>query len=333
MTLWDELHGWTPLRLFWQNNIPQIQWVWAGHQPVGGDYYDQFLASLLQLPFNLLFSRQTSLQDLAEASGDMPATLPLSGLILHMSRCGSTLAARQMAALPELRVLSEPYILQKLILRSNMDPQIPDDLRVKWLRLAVRLLGMPRQTGEQRLVIKLDALAGLRLDLLRLAFPGAPWVFLYRQPEEVLVSHRREAAGNLLPGNLDSALLHSDYLSLLSLPQTEYAALVLSHVCQSALRYLPNQGLAVNYRDMPQAAWTVIAPHFGLNLNPSQVLAMQTTARYNAKSRVPQLFQPDSHTKQAEMTPDLLEAAQKWLAQVYADLEKAANLPANCTRS
>lgn len=325
---WADLQGWTPLRLFWSDNRPQLEWVWAGDRLPGAEFYDHWLSGLLQRPFNLLFRRCLPLEDLLAAAGSLPPVLPLSGMLLHMSRCGSTLAARQLAALPQHRVLSEPYILQKLVLNLYPDPRIPDDARVDWLRLLVRLLGLPRQAmeeqKEERLYIKFDALAGLRLDLLRRAFPNVPWVFLYRQPEEVLVSQIRETAGGLVPGYLDPALLESDIFSLLNLALPDYIALVLGRVCQGALAYLPQRGLAIDYRRLPQASWQELATHFGLVLNPDQVAVLQEVSRYHAKSPVPQIFQPDSQEKQAALTPELRQTVQKWLAPVIAELENAA---------
>jgi hypothetical protein len=330
---WADLQGWTPLRLFWSEDRPQVEWVWAGDRLPGSDFYDHWLSGLLQRPFNLLFRRRLALEDLLDAADSLPPSLPLSGVILHMSRCGSTLAARQLAALPQQRVLSEPYILQKVILNLYPDPQVSDDLRVDWLRLLVRLLGLSCQKQEERLFIKLDALAGLRLDLLLRAFPEVPWVFLYRDPGEVLVSQIRETAGGMVPGYLDPALLASDVYSLLNQTLPDYIALVLGQVCRCALANLPQRGLAINYMRLPQAGWEELPKHFGLSLSLDQLAALQEVSRYHAKSPAQQIFQPDAQEKQAALTPDLRQAVQKWLAPVIAELESAAisqSAAANC---
>jgi hypothetical protein len=57
----------------------------------------------------------------------------------------------------------------------------------------VAALGQAR-AGETRLFLKLDCWHMRDLPLFRRAFPNTPWVFLYRDPVEVLVSHPAGAA-------------------------------------------------------------------------------------------------------------------------------------------
>ena len=60
--------------------------------------------------------------------------------------------------------------------------------RIEWLRGVVSALGQPRLGTEKHLFIKFDAWKVLDLPLIRRAFPAVPWIFLYRDPVEVLTS-------------------------------------------------------------------------------------------------------------------------------------------------
>ena len=44
----------------------------------------------------------------------------------------------------------------------------------------------------------------------------------------------------------------------------DYYARVLARICQAALDHRRDGGLLVNYRELPQAVFTTILPHFGM---------------------------------------------------------------------
>ena len=56
----------------------------------------------------------------------------------------------------------------------------------------VAAFGRRRGGRERHYFIKLDSWHTLALPLFRRAFPSVPWVFLYRDPVEVLVSQMRQ---------------------------------------------------------------------------------------------------------------------------------------------
>ncbi len=123
-----------------------------------------------------------------------------------MSRCGSTLLSQMLAALPEHVVLSEAGPLDTVLQLHFREPSVTDEERIGLLRAMMSALGQPRTGRERRLFVKLDSWHTLHLPLIRRAFPGVPWIFLFRNPVEVLVSHRRLRGGQALPGVLPPEL-------------------------------------------------------------------------------------------------------------------------------
>ena len=113
-----------------------------------------------------------------------------AGFIFHMSRCGSTLVAQMLAALPENRVLSEPTAINAVIRAALLDARIPRATLVDWLRTVVGLLGCPLE-GESRYFVKLDCWHVLALPLIVEAFPETPWIFLIATRRRCC-SHKRE---------------------------------------------------------------------------------------------------------------------------------------------
>ena len=62
---------------------------------------------------------------------------------------------------------------------------VSDEQRSAWLRGWMRAAGLPR-SGEKRLFEKFDAWHSFDLPFLRRAFPETPWIFLHRNPVEVI---------------------------------------------------------------------------------------------------------------------------------------------------
>jgi hypothetical protein len=95
----------------------------------------------------------------------------------------------------------------------------------------------------------------LALPLFRRAFPSVPWIFLYRDPVEVLVSQLRMPGIQMVPGMLgadlfDLAPSHDGH------DRADYCARVLARICEPVKQhYSKDAALMVNYRDLPQAVW------------------------------------------------------------------------------
>lgn len=321
----DARHDWTPLRIYAVDGTWRVDWAWVGDPAMcssrSAGFYDFWLEGLLQRPFNLLFRRQTGVDALLEAAEAAPG-LPLAGLIVHMSHCGSTLVARLLATDPTNLVLVEPYLMQQVILNVPPEPPLSDEVRIAWLRALVSVMGRRLAGCERRLFIKPGGLVGLRLDLLLRAFPATPWVFLYREPVEVLVAQMRQPGGGTLPGYLDPVLLGLDLARAFEMPVEAYVARLLAQICAAAVEALPgSRGLALNYARLPQAAWHELADHFGLALDAGQVAAMQVAARYNVKSREKTPFIPDSAAKQRAASPELHHLADAVISPYVARLE------------
>jgi hypothetical protein len=76
----------------------------------------------------------------------------------------------------------------------------------------------------------------------------------------------------------------------------------------------------VNYRELPQALFTAILPHFGVACGEADRAAMIEATHYDAK--VPGMtFAPDSEAKQRGASAATRAAAERWLRDPYGRLE------------
>ena len=156
------------------------------------------------MPFNQAFRRQTPLSALGDWQACSPGLAP-SAFIFHASRCGSTLISQMLAQLDNHIVISEPPPLDAL-LRSDLPPSnvVPPS---KGCCPPMDSVG---SVSEQRLVIKLDAWNIGELPLLRECFPETPWLFLYRDPLEIAVSHLRRPGMHMVPGMIGASVLDDE---------------------------------------------------------------------------------------------------------------------------
>ena len=314
-----QLDGWFPIRLYWQASQAMLDWCYLGDQRFTDPFFEQTVAAALRHPFAVIFRHQTPCELLEELRARRPG-VPLAGLIFHMSRCGSTLIAQMLAALPTQIVLSEAPVLDMALRTRRGDPRVPEAQRIAWLRGLVSALCRPRSGQERRAFIKLDSWHTLDLPLIRRAFPETPWIFVYRDPVEVLVSHQRQPGSQMVPGGLDPALIGMDLAGVCALPQQEYCARLLERMCASALEASAGQPAALlNYRQLPEAFETHILPRFGVELSEAELAVCRAAALLDAK-RPSEQFVGDSERKRAEASAETLAAARR-VVPVYAELE------------
>lgn len=316
----QEFTGWLPVFFDFRGGQPGVEWCYFGDKPLSEPFFVNSVTAVLSRPFNHLFRRRTSLETLAALNTEEPGLKP-SGLIFHLSRCGSTLVSQMLAALPEHIVLSEAEPLDAVLSAHWNASNVRDEQRVQWLRWMTGALGRPRR-GEQRLFLKLDCWHILEWRLIEAAFPGVPWIFLYRDPVEVLVSHERLPGGQMVPGVVEPAWFGWNWAEVAGLPEEQFRARVLAKICTAALEAVQQsgQGRLINYTQLPDVVWSELPAHFGFALENEALASLQRAAGRDAKQpAVP--FLSDSAAKQHAATPETCRAVEQWVRPVYQQLE------------
>jgi len=309
--------GWLPFRTQWQQGELHVEWIYFGGQPLRAPFFEETTGRVRSKPFNLLFCHATPIGALAQPRADH---LRPTGFIFHMSRCGSTLVSQMLAAIPRHIVVSEASPIDAVVQARHLRPALSEEQHAVWLAGMVGAFGQVRSGEETDFFIKLDAWHTLALPLFRRAFPDVPWIFLYRDPVEVMVSQSRQRGIHTIPG-----MIGPDLFGLpppqFALASEDYCAQVLGKICDGALQhYAEDMGLLVNYRELPSAVWTNIMPHLGVTGSEEDRALMMQAARYDAKSPYFE-FAADSHDKQAKATDAIRAAAAARLACLYGRLE------------
>eukprot|EP00639_Heterosigma_akashiwo_P014080 CAMPEP_0206376046 /NCGR_PEP_ID=MMETSP0294-20121207/9241_1 /ASSEMBLY_ACC=CAM_ASM_000327 /TAXON_ID=39354 /ORGANISM="Heterosigma akashiwo, Strain CCMP2393" /LENGTH=175 /DNA_ID=CAMNT_0053824081 /DNA_START=316 /DNA_END=840 /DNA_ORIENTATION=- len=110
--------------------------------------------------------------------------VPPTGFLHHEARCGSTLVTNILASNPRALVYSEPGPVVSA--GSGICQDCPQTLRVGLLRLAVGLMGV--SPSHDHLFFKLIPENMMQAALFKEAFPQTPYIWIHRDPVEVMVS-------------------------------------------------------------------------------------------------------------------------------------------------
>lgn len=316
--------GWQPLALEWGVRGAELVWG-CGVTSDDLPFHELTIERLRRRPLNRWFAVRTTLtaEFVSELEADM---LPLCGFILHMSRCGSTMIAQTLKAWPGTRVVSEPGVFDTALMTALAGGD-PGWLAVRGVLAALR----QPASADQRVVVKLDAWHALALTQLRTLLPGVPWLFAYRDPLEVLVSHARESGRHTSPGMLPEGWLGAS--PALPLSPIEHAARVLGAVCAAVLPHASANNL-VNHGELiahpageaPVALIRRIPSWFGLEPTAVDHARFTSALVRNAKKNGA-LYVDDRIGKREHAGETLHAAVARWIGAPYATLEAIRNGP------
>jgi Aspartyl/Asparaginyl beta-hydroxylase len=299
--------GWMPIRISFHESKPMATWIYAPDHRFIEPFFEDNVRTCLRNPFTALFQREMPL-------GPPDAAIRPQGFIFHMSRCGSTLISRSLAAAESTFVMSEPAPLDDIIQEN----------RPEWLEWIVSALGRTRAGAPTSYLIKLDAWHIRALPMFRAVFPEVPWIFVYRDPMEVLVSQLRQPGLQASPGAMDPAILGLDAADITGLTRLQWCVRVLDGFMRAALSFRDDPtGMFINYLELPGAICGRIAGHFALELTSSDEARVEAATLRDAKN--PQVEFVDDHAakrKEAEsLTPD---ATLQALRDLYRQLDEAS---------
>ncbi len=313
------LAAWTPVRVYAGDGEPAVEWALIG-EPLRDPFFEQTADRAMSRPFNELFARRTPMGELEASYASDPGLAP-SGLVFHMSRCGSTLIAQMLASLRGAVVLSEPQPIDALLrLRRAMTARGEEEKLAGWLRALVGALGRPH-FGERHLFVKFHAWHVLELPFIARVFPGVPWTFVFREPRAVLRSQAKSTGAELVAGTIDPAYLDLDAASAHALPADEYGARVLAAFCRAALADAgPGRARFVDYAALPDVVPTELLEFFGVPASDADAERMLGVARHDTKGTAGAAFRPASELREEGSLDQL---ASRWLDGAYAALVAA----------
>lgn len=250
-----------------------------------------------------------------------------SGFIFHSSRCGSTLLANACRAIDGAIVLSEPPAVDKLVARfiTDVDHPVKTTLYSVFLRAVVSALGQTRGGNERHLFLKFAPCSVSQIERICRIWPGVPWVFLYRDPVETIVSNMQ---------NRPAWLQDTDHRVLASITGTspdEVAAMGTEELCarsigsffSTAHRVANDRALLLNYTQLTLAEIANVLQFFGVRSAAAETDNIaRETRKYSKAASGERAFVADAETKQLAATDLVREMAERWAMHGYRLLEQ-----------
>jgi hypothetical protein len=311
-----DLARWTPIRFDLSGPRPTVDWADLSAERFVEPFFDETLARWARGPHAKPLVR-TGLD--AFVALDSQPSLDPAGMIFHLSRCGSTLVSRLLGTVPGVVVIAEPSPLNALL---GLDPDRVDaPTLVQLVRLLVRALGRRRHGDERHLVLKCTSWNIRRREILAAAFPETPWVWVQRDPVDVMASLLASPPGWLGHGIVQPQAARRFGLDPVAIPasaRVEFTARALGAMLWSAASD-PGRRLCVDYADLPAAIWQRVASHFAIEMDAAAIERMTEQSRFYSKAAEPQVFSGDA-AKGRLITDAMRDAAQRFAEPGYQAL-------------
>ena len=319
--------GWMPVDAVVVDGRPGLLWVQMADVSFTEPFFQQTVDRVrAEHPGRV--ERFTEFDALLQLDQLLPRVEP-AGFIFHSSRCGSTLLANACRSLTDSIVLSEANAIDKLVARfiTDADDPVKESLYSVFLRAVVNALAQ-RENPNNRVFIKFACCSLSQLERIRRIWPRVPWVFLYRDPVETIVSNVSNAPAWLIDED------HRILAHITATSPTEVAEMSLEERCARSIgsffsiaHTLANcNSMLLNYNQLSSPAITGILNFFNVRPSAEELERIASgTCTYSKEVSGTMAFVGDSDAKQKLASPLVREMAERWAVQPYRTLELNRN--------
>jgi len=318
------MQGWLPVDAVVVNGRPGLLWLEMTDVSLSEPFFQQTVERVKKENNRReLFTEFDALLQLEKVLDSVPPT----GFIFHSSRCGSTLMANACRAITNSIVLSEANAIDKLIARFITDATdtVKESLYSVFLRGVVHALGQRRTGNEQHLFVKFSCCSFPQIERIRRIWPRVPWIFLYRDPIETIVSNVADVPPWLRDNDrrVLASITGTSPESVAEMRLEELCARTIGSFYSTAHRLANDRGLLLNYNQLSLPVIMSVLRFF--NVSPSAE-EMETITRassvYSKEASGRRAFVADTDAKK-KLTSDVIrEMAERWASEPYRLLEQ-----------
>ncbi len=327
----DELKGWLPVDAVVVDGRPGLWWMDMSDVSLTEPFFQQTVerAQAENIERGEQFTEFDVLLQLEKTLDSVPPT----GFIFHSSRCGSTLVANACRAITNSIVLSEANAIDKLVARFITDaPEgtVKESLYSVFLRGVVHALGQRRTESEQHLFVKFACCSFAQTARITRIWPNVPWVFLYRDPVETIVSNM----SNLPPWLLDNdrrvlaSITGASSEEIAEMPLEELCARTIGSLFTTAHRVAGPNGMLVNYNQLSLPVIFSVLRFFKINPSADELSAIERGSRvYSKEASGTRAFVADTAAKRELASHLVRDMAERWAREPYRLLEQKTLAP------
>jgi hypothetical protein len=320
------LKGWLPVDAVVVDGRPGLWWMDMSDVTLTEPFFQQTIDRVRAENGNRgeVFTEFDVLLQLEKELDSVPPT----GFIFHSSRCGSTLVANACGAIKNSIVLSEANVIDKLIARfitDAADDRVKEALYSVFLRAAVHALGQKRTGRERHLFVKFACCSFARMERVIRIWPNVPWIFLYRDPVETIVSNLNDVPPWLM--DQDNRVL----ASIIGVSPAQIAEMRLEQRCARTIgslfakahRLANGAGLLLNYAQLSVPVISSVLSYFKVSPSAEEMETIVRGSRFYSKevSRT-RSFVADADTKQKLASDRIREVADRWATEPFRLLEQ-----------
>ena len=271
----------------------------------------------------------------AATEKEVLGSTPPTAVVFHETRCGSTLVANLFAAFTRSRgrVYSESPPPIAALKACEQDRVCDSGAQEALIRDVFYMMGRTERTQKpQFMFYKIQSVGSHHIDIFQKAMPHTPWMYIYRDSVEVMMSHfKNYQHGNPLSKDFMPVCLRNygntwqppqlEWIAkkksrtIDSLNQEEYCAAHLASLCKGAIdahmtATAPNY--FINYAELPYKIWETVLPKLiGSKLSTEELDKMHAVSHFYSKGRgkrAGESWHEDGSLKQ-NTAPDSVKAA------------------------
>ena len=317
-------NAWLPVDAVVVNNRPGLLWLEMPDVSLTEPFFQQTVArAKAENNRRELFTEFDVLLQLEKVLDSVPPT----GFIFHSSRCGSTLIANACRAITGSIVLSEANAIDKLVARFITDAtdKVKESLYSVFLRGVVHALAQRRTGDEQHLFIKFSCCSFAQIERIRRIWPQVPWIFLYRDPIETIVSNVTDAPPWLMDSDrrVLASITGASHAEIAGMRLEELCARTIGSFYSLAHRLANDSGLLLNYNQLSLPVISRVLKFFSVSPSIEERETITRTIRiYSKEASGTRAFVADADAKQ-QLASDLIrEMAGRWASEPYRLLEQ-----------
>jgi hypothetical protein len=315
-----DLKGWLPVDAVVVEGRPGLLWMEMSGVSLAEPFFQQ---TVERVKNEKRAERFTEFDVLLPLEKELESVQP-TGFIFHSSRCGSTLVANACRAVSNSIVVSEANAIDKLIARfiTDVDNPVKESLYSVFLRGVVHALAQRRTGNEQHLFIKFACCSFAQLERIKRIWPHVPWLFLYREPVETIVSNMKDVPPWLVDNDrrvLSSIIGDDSEMSL-----EELCARTIGSLYSTAYKLADGNSMLLNYNQLSVPAIASILKFFNVSLSTEELETIAYISEvYSKKASGTRTFVSDTDAKQKLASDLVREMSERWAEEPYRLLENS----------
>jgi len=317
-----DLKGWLPVDAVVVDGRPGLMWMEMSGINLTEPFFQQTVERARK---ENRAERFTEFDVLLQLEKQLDTAQP-TGFIFHSSRCGSTLVANACRAVSNSIVLSEANAIDKLIARfiTDADNSVKESLYSVFLRGVVHALAQRRTGDERHLFVKFACCSFTQMERIKRIWPNVPWLFLYRDPVETIVSNMRDIPPWLT--DKDRRVLSSIIGDVSEMSLEELCARTIGSLYSTAYKLANANSMLLNYNQLSVPVIASVLNFFNVSLSSQELETIARTSEvYSKEVSGTRAFVADVDAKQKLASDLVREMSDRLAGEPYRLLESLVN--------